>query len=335
MINWGKQNDSSKMEIDIRDMLVCAGQAPSAQNMQPWVFMADGYNVSVIPDRRAALQASDPKNRQLFIAMGCAIENMIIAATSRQFEVMQTKIARNGVYTFILERNFRMKADPLYPMIADRRMDRRCYDSTQLTSEHLRALAEVPTEYGARFYITTPNEPMGQVLKKYVLKGWTYTLSSRPMKKEFIESLRFNVKDEFKQRDGLGVRLIPHAIQMPAWIGQKIAKKFLTPERQTVLESKKIEQSSNLVLFCTRTNTIQGWVSLGRTLERFMLVATSLGISFSVMSKPFEIESLATSLKNELQLDGEYPLIALRLGYVSGNRPLKSLRKSLNSILVG
>lgn len=54
---------------------------------------------------------------------------------------------------------------------------------------------------------------------------------------------------------------------------------------------------------------------MGRTLQRFLLETTAVGIAHSYFNQPCEVRLLSDALSCELHLQGEYPLIILRLGY--------------------
>ncbi|MBV8030312.1 MAG: nitroreductase family protein, partial [Betaproteobacteria bacterium] len=54
--------------------------APSAQNSQPWKFVAGNAEIDVFADEERALPAADSDRRELHISLGCAIEALRIAA---------------------------------------------------------------------------------------------------------------------------------------------------------------------------------------------------------------------------------------------------------------
>lgn len=54
--------------------------APSSHNSQPWKFEIKKNAIHIMPDLERALPASDTNHRQLFISLGCALENILVAA---------------------------------------------------------------------------------------------------------------------------------------------------------------------------------------------------------------------------------------------------------------
>ena len=56
-------------------------RAPSGHNTQPWRFTLGADCITIAPDFSKRLPVVDPDNRELFISLGCAAEN--ITATKR------------------------------------------------------------------------------------------------------------------------------------------------------------------------------------------------------------------------------------------------------------
>ncbi|MBA3874573.1 MAG: nitroreductase, partial [Anaerolineae bacterium] len=55
--------------------------APSLHNTQPWKFTVHDNEIRVLADRTRQLQVADPDARELYISLGCALENLLTAAT--------------------------------------------------------------------------------------------------------------------------------------------------------------------------------------------------------------------------------------------------------------
>ncbi|RLA32780.1 MAG: hypothetical protein DRR03_08320 [Gammaproteobacteria bacterium] len=54
--------------------------APSTHNTQPWRFTTGSDRLLVYRDRSRWLQVADPSQRELHLSVGCALENLLIAA---------------------------------------------------------------------------------------------------------------------------------------------------------------------------------------------------------------------------------------------------------------
>jgi hypothetical protein len=60
--------------------------APSSHNSQPWRFRVSGNEVDIGADEARWLDAADPTKRELYISVGCAIENLCVAAERLELE---------------------------------------------------------------------------------------------------------------------------------------------------------------------------------------------------------------------------------------------------------
>ena len=63
-------------------ILESATLAPSSHNTQPWLFSGGTDQVTIRPDLTRATPAVDPDNHHLFASLGCAAENLGLAASA-------------------------------------------------------------------------------------------------------------------------------------------------------------------------------------------------------------------------------------------------------------
>ncbi len=68
----------SDIRPDFIYMMEQAVKAPSGHNTQPWLFRVQKDRIQILP-------AVDPDNRELFISLGCATENLCIAAEAKGY----------------------------------------------------------------------------------------------------------------------------------------------------------------------------------------------------------------------------------------------------------
>lgn len=69
------------MKTDFIQIASYASKAPSGHNTQPWKFHITDSTITVLPNLDVALPVVDRNNRELFISLGCAVENLCIAAS--------------------------------------------------------------------------------------------------------------------------------------------------------------------------------------------------------------------------------------------------------------
>ena len=56
--------------------------AANSHNTQPWLFRAADGQVSILPDIARRTAVVDPDDHHLYISLGCAAENMVIAGAA-------------------------------------------------------------------------------------------------------------------------------------------------------------------------------------------------------------------------------------------------------------
>lgn len=68
------------MKVPYKELIQKAIKAPSGHNTQPWKFKTDEDSITIYPDYNRSLPIVDADNHALFISLGCALENLVIAA---------------------------------------------------------------------------------------------------------------------------------------------------------------------------------------------------------------------------------------------------------------
>ena len=71
---------------DFKFLVESAMKTPSGHNTQPWKFENIDDGIIIHPDFSRSLPVVDSDNNALYISLGCAIENIIIAASVKGLE---------------------------------------------------------------------------------------------------------------------------------------------------------------------------------------------------------------------------------------------------------
>ncbi len=64
----------------LRYLIRYATLAPSTHNTQPWKFMVKPDEIAVYLDRTRWLKVADADEREMYVSVGCALENLLVAA---------------------------------------------------------------------------------------------------------------------------------------------------------------------------------------------------------------------------------------------------------------
>lgn len=167
-------------------------------------------------------------------------------------------------------------------------------------------------------------------IEQYVLQGNTYQMQNKAFKAELKSWMRFNKKHQDQTLDGLSYAVFG-APNVPRWMAEPIMSMAINARTQNKADCEKITSASHLVLFTTRENSRREWVSLGRTLQRFLLTATELGVVHAYLNQPNEEAEIASEMTRTLGLSGEYPTILLRIGY--GKQQAYSKRRAVEDVI--
>ena len=73
------QMDPAKA-AQLRELIRYTTLAANGHNTQPWKFALQQDAVEIHPDLTRRLPIVDPNNRELWISLGCALENLLVAA---------------------------------------------------------------------------------------------------------------------------------------------------------------------------------------------------------------------------------------------------------------
>lgn len=300
------------MDTDLIHLAGYASKAPSGHNTQPWKFHVASDTITIIPDFEVSLPVVDGNNRELFISLGCAVENLFIAASHFGYaaQIMACSMERT---TTKLTKTASV-VDPLFPYIEKRQTNRSLYKGKKIPPEALEQLQSIPKNDSVQFYFAEIGTPLADTITRYILKGNEIQMNDTAFKKELLSWMRFNRKQVEATRNGLSYQVFGNP-PLPARLARPIVNLFLKADVQNKSDRKKIASSSHLLVCTTQHDTFEEWIELGRSLQRFLLKATETGIAYAFLNQPCEITPLAYALQEELPVHKEYPTLILRIGY--------------------
>lgn len=318
------------MNADYIQIADYASKAPSGHNTQPWKFHITANAITIIPNFEVALPVVDGDNRELFISLGCAVENLLISASHFSYTAHIIKCNRQGI-TVELTKTGTVSEDELFHQIEKRQTNRSVYNGKKISDETLQRLQAMQNEDSVQFYFAEMGTPFANTITEYIIKGNEIQMNDPLFKKELLSWMRFNRKQVEATLNGLCYQVFGNP-QLPSILARPIVNRFLKPQVQNKSDKKKIESSSHFIVGTTQKNTIEEWINLGRTLQRLLLSMTEMRISYAFLNQPCEIAKLALTLQEELPINKEYPTLIVRIGY---SKPVPySPRKKIESLLI-
>lgn len=322
-------NTTIMAQKDFKEIIRYAIQAPSGHNTQPWKFEIGEDMIRILPDSTCMLSVVDGDNRELYISLGCALENLCIAAVHFGYDY---RIEEKDSKSILVRLNqAKLEEHPLFDQIEKRQTNRSVYQDRKIPEDTLDLLKNTLLEPGITRYFAEKGTPLADALTQYIARGNTLQMDSKEFKEELLDWMRFNNKQIATTGTGLTYQVMGFPA-LPGFLSKPVVKMFLKPDKQNKSDLKKIASSSHLVLYTLKNNTTEEWIDLGRSLQRFLLKQTELGIASAYMNQPCEVEILANEMQTKLDINNEYPVLLLRLGYAD---PLPySPRKDVEKVII-
>lgn len=309
-----------------------AVKAPSGHNTQPWMFKYGRDYIDIIPDFSKKLEVVDPQNRELYISIGCAVENTIMASAYFGFDskIEFSKIENSLLVKIKLEKSDQELKNSLYPYISKRGCNRGVYKEKLIEKNLLTMIQEMLVDKNATIEFFSKKEAF-EMLVQFILEANVLQVSNADFKKELVSWMRFSEKGAMQKGDGLysACMGIPN---LGSLIGPHFIQFVLNPKMENKRILKVMQNTPHFALFSIENDTPEGWIQLGRVFQRFGLLTTKLGISHSHLNMPCEVDTIREKMEKSLNLEGKTPLLLIRMGY---NNPMPfSFRKNIEKVIV-
>ncbi len=132
----------SEHNPDFKQMVSYAIMAQSGHNTQPWLFHLSSNTIEIHPDLSRSLPVVDENHCELYISLGCAAENLIIAAGTMGYETRFSVLSGHGKDPFIRIELWKGEAEMshLFEQIEKRQTNRSVYKYTTIASDTLNVL---------------------------------------------------------------------------------------------------------------------------------------------------------------------------------------------------
>jgi len=308
-----------------------ASRAPSSHNTQPWKFRNLEDGIHLLPDLSRSLPVVDPDNHALFISLGCALENLLIAARQLGHSV-QVDLQGEQESCDIrvkLDTTASPETDPLFNQIRTRQVTKGAYDETPIEKHTLQKLGGIGREEGVDLRMIGKGS-LADRLFTLVIEGSNLQFGNRAFLNELVSWIRFSRGEAMKKGDGIwnATMGLPGTGRT---IGSFIMKHLVTPASEAKRWKKLFRHSGGYAIFTVKEHDTASWIRLGQTFQRFGLEATRNGIRHAHMNMPLEEPTVRKKVAETVGLTGEIPLLLLRLGYAE-HAPY-SFRRHLYSII--
>lgn len=300
-------------QATVLDLLRFATLAANGHNTQPWRFQIAERSITIRPDFSLRTPVVDPDDHHLYASLGCAAENLAIAAAARgkagklRFE---SGPGNAVVFDYVEQASI---TTPLFDAIPRRQSTRAEYDGRGVTAADLgllRAAAAVP---GVDTVLVTDKANQRKV-RDLVIAGNSAQMSDRAFVHELKEWLRFNPHDAMLKGDGL-LGAASGNPNLPAWLGGTMFDLAFRAKPENDKYARHIDSSAGVAIFFAERSNPEHWVLAGRACQRFALQSTAIGLKTAFINQPAEVATLRGELAALAGLPGRRPDVIMRFGY--------------------
>jgi hypothetical protein len=327
--------------------------AANPHDTQPWLFAAQGASITVLADRARHLGSFDPFRREMHLGVGCAIENLMRAASvfgwTMNVIVNGGRLTPNPKPDPVRAAHLWLDAgqasrDPLFEAIADRHTNRGPYREQPITTGDLLKLADLVSDSEVRVAFITDHLARRE-LAAAIVAATERIIADREMSEDSARWFRTGRREVEDHRDGIGVDTAGLSPFMAA------AAKMMPDQDAATADKYWLDMTSDvqtvapaLGIMLVRDRLEMGSaIAAGRAWQRLHLAATTMGIAAQPLNQPVEcVDRNAERGRNDefgdaLTRFAHAPTweatFVFRLGYAE--RPaLPSARRPLSAVLV-
>lgn len=298
---------------DARDLIRYATLAPNGHNTQPWRFHVSDGKIEIFPDRSRRTPVVDPDDHHLFVSLGCAAENLALAAAANgrpgtvRFDPQDDGVI---VVDFVVGPS---TSSALFDAIPQRQSTRADYDGRAVGTTDLDLLAKAAKVPGVDLVLLT-DRPRIDALRDLVVAGNSAQMADAAFVRELKSWLRFNPAQALRTGDGL-YSVASGNPALPAWLGSYAFDWLSTARSQNDTYASQIRSSAGIAVFVGARETPAGWVAVGQACQRFALQATALGLKHAFINQPIEVPALRPDLAALIGRPGRRPDIVMRFGH--------------------
>ena len=295
------------------DLVRYATLAASGHNTQPWRFQLAPRRVAILPDFARRTPVVDPDDHHLFVSLGCAAENLALAAAARgQRGEPRFEPGGTGAVAFEFD-----AAPPersaLFDAIPKRQSTRADYDGRPVPAADLATLAAAARTPGVDLVLLTDRPHIERVLD-LVLAGNSAQMADPAFLRELKHWLRFNPRQALEHGDGLFSPASGNPAA-PAWLGGALFDLAFRVSSENDKYARQLRSSAGIAIFVSERADRDHWVRAGRACQRFALQATALGLKHAFVNQPVEVAALRPELAALVGLPGRRPDLVMRFGY--------------------
>lgn len=297
---------TGSVEEKLKFLINYAILAPSLHNTQPWTFVVRGSEIRVLADQNRQMPVADPDARELYISVGCALENLLTAATYFGLHTTVTYFPDPKDEVWVANVTFSnahpsssLSDQELFHAITLRHTSRQTYANRPLNERDIQRLQSCIHESNINLQMTGDAE-VKQQIDSLVISADITQFANPAYRDELVNWIG---QGEFGYR------------WLIARVGQLATNYLASHHKPTKPDADIVLNAPILALLSTPTDDRRAHIKTGQVFERLALNATALNIGIQPLSQILQVGELKPELSKLFTGSSAFPQMAFRIGY--------------------
>ena len=329
------------------DLVRAAILAANAHDSQPWLFQVAPDRIELHADMGRNLGTIDPLRREMHLSLGCALENLLLAAAPHgyRYELLLLPNPRDTAHIATIRlRSGAAPVSPLYAAIPERHTNRGPYDTARPvgagTLGGMQALNTVP-DLAIAWYTGTAEK---RAFSALTIRATEAFIADRQQSIDDFAWWRGDWAELQRTKDGItldasGLPLLTRTL------GKMLPPQTRASNDQAWLDNTRNPQLSTApafgIIVARRPRDRRLWLEAGRLWQRMHLWGTTEGLAMQPLNQAVErlereqTAGLRPEIGDGLQAllpgHGWHPLMPFRIGHPS-SEALKSPRRPVRDV---
>lgn len=309
-------------------LLLAATLAANSHNTQPWAFRAGTDYVDLLGDPSRTMGEADPRRRELHVSLGCALENIVIAAASQN---MTTTVEYNGAppaahvaRVSLLGGGSVARDTRLAQAIPTRRTNRGPYDLERgVGAEALHALGVLVEGSVQLHWLTDPGERAR--FADLSIEATEAHVAHAVMQRDSHRWYRMKRAEAQETREGVTVEgaNLPTVARLALGLFPPTPESFDAGWVKATTETHCGTAPAYGLLAIESAGDHTAWVGAGRAFQRLQLAAELEGLALHPISQALAMRDRALAdgetthfgAELEAMVGGNEVVLAFRIGY--------------------
>lgn len=293
------------IEVQLRFLIRWAVLAPSTRNIQPWRFAVEGDTVRLFADPTDWQRVADRDAREIYLSLGCALENLLVAAEQFGFQQRVTLFPRG-------------LQDALVALVAFGPGGGAAPERSGITLESLRRRRTARGPYAAEPLSAADRDALAACAVDPGLGVVWCEDEERRAAAEFLNRMALSIscadpayRQEMARWVGQGNLGTPRpaALLGRLAMGSRGLARWLAR-----LEGASVRASPMLALIGSWEDDRAAQLRSGQLMERIWLTATSRGLGLQPLSAALEVPELRASLSRRFGAPWPWAQQLVRIG---------------------